>query len=34
MRARAERLGGQCLLAAADGGGTRLTWTVPLGLGT
>jgi signal transduction histidine kinase len=32
MRARAERLGGRCRLEAADGAGTRLTWTVPLAL--
>jgi signal transduction histidine kinase len=32
-QARAERLGGRCRLEAADGGGTRLTWTVPLSLG-
>jgi signal transduction histidine kinase len=31
MRARAERLGGECAFEARDGGGTRVAWTVPIG---
>jgi signal transduction histidine kinase len=30
LRARAERLGGRCLVEAAPGGGTTVTWRVPL----
>jgi signal transduction histidine kinase len=30
MAQRAERLGGSCVIAARDGGGTELTWDVPL----
>jgi signal transduction histidine kinase len=30
MRARAERRGGGCRMAAGEDGGTRVTWTVPL----
>jgi signal transduction histidine kinase len=31
-RRRAEKLGGHCTVGAAEGGGTKLTWRVPLGL--
>ncbi len=31
MRARAERLGGTCEIAAPPGGGTAVQWSVPLG---
>ena len=31
MRARAERLGGECVLEPVAGGGTRVAWTVPIG---
>ncbi len=30
-RRRAEKLGGRCTVEPAEGGGTRLTWRVPLG---
>jgi signal transduction histidine kinase len=30
MRARAERLGGSCVLEPAEPRGTRVRWTVPL----
>ena len=31
LRVRAERRGGSLVVGAPDAGGTRLTWTVPLG---
>jgi len=31
MRRRAERHGGECTLAGAEGGGTVMAWSVPLG---
>lgn len=30
LRSRAERLGGECVIAAGDFGGTRVTWRVPV----
>jgi signal transduction histidine kinase len=30
LRARAERLGGTCQIEAAAGGGTAISWRVPL----
>jgi len=34
MADRAEKLGGQLRLSAADGGGTELEWKVPVPAGT
>ena len=33
LRSRAERLGGECVIAAGDFGGTRVTWRVPVETG-
>jgi signal transduction histidine kinase len=30
LRSRAERLGGECVIASGDFGGTRVTWRVPV----
>ncbi len=33
LRSRAERLGGECVIASGDFGGTRVTWRVPVETG-